>query len=455
MIKQLLNTANREFFKRVAVVAIPATLQWLLNSSRNLIDTIMIGKLGVTQVAAVGAAGKPFFVLLILLYGLTGGVGILAAQYWGKKDSDNISKNILLSIFLSLAFTIPVVTLLRLFPEEIVAFASKDLEVISYGSEYLKIIAFNLIFQSFSMSLHVGLRTTDQATKCTVISFIGVAINVLLNYTLIFGNFGFPAMGLKGAAYATMISCLSETIIIIFIVKFYNSSFILKLKSLKSPFIREDIVKLVKMSLPIALNGLFWAGGVYVYFIIYGRMGSDELAIMTLLGPLDSFSVAFFGGLATGAGILLGHALGRKEYKKAWYESWVFLVIGLLTGIVLFVLFYFGRELYLGLYSSMSTETLSIARRTYKIFLYLLLCKAVNVTVIIGVLRSGGDTRFVLFLDMFCQWAVGIPLGLLGAFVWKLPLMWVFTLILSEELVKIFICIHRMKSKKWINNVIS
>ncbi len=455
MIKQLIQTANKDFFTRVAAVAIPATLQWLLSSSRNLIDTIMIGKLGVLQVAAVGAAGKPFFVLLIVLYGLTGGTGILVAQYWGKKDKDRVSRNILLSVAISLLFSIPIFLLVKIFSAEIIGFASTDPGVIALGREYLSIIALNIILQSVSMSLYVGLRTTNQASKCTVISFIGVSLNIILNYILIFGHFGFPAMGLKGAAYATLISCAVETIIIFIIFFFKNSAFTTKLSSFKNLFNKEDVFKLLKLSMPIAINGLTWAGGVYIYFIIYGRMGSEELAIMTMLGPVDSFSVAFFGGLSTGAGILLGHSLGRKDYKRAWYESWVFLIMDFIIGLVIFVAFYYMRDLYLGLYSSMDSETLNTARDTYKVFLFLLLFKAVNVPVIIGALRSGGDTKFVLFLDMGCQWLVGIPLGLLGAFVWKLPLMWVFALILSEEFVKMFICIHRMKSKKWLRNLIS
>lgn len=454
MFREIIKIADRDFFKRLATVAIPATLQYLLGASRSLVDTVMIGKLGVDQVAAVGAAGKPFFVLVIVIFGITSGTGILVAQYWGKKDKNGVSKNIILSIIISLIVVIPVYILINIFTPQIVSLASNNKNVIALGSQYLKIVSNNLIFQAFIVSLYIGLRTTGQAAKCTVLSFIGVALNIILNYILIFGKLGFEPMGLKGAAYATLISCIIETTMVILVSIFYNKSYSLSLKSFKRSIKKSDLNKLLKLSIPISINGLFWSAGVYIYFIIYGRLGNEELAIMTMLNPLDSFTVSFYMGVATGASILLGHALGRKEYKKAWYESWLFLILGLISGVILCISLYLLRGNYLSLFSSIKGSTLLIAQKVYLIFIIQLLCKSINVTAIVGIIRSGGDTKFVLFLDLFSQWFVGIPLGLVGAFVLKLPLPQVFAFILGEELIKIFFSIHRMGKKKWMNNLI-
>lgn len=454
MIRDILKITNKDFFKRVATIAVPATLQYLLGASRNLVDTVMIGKLGVDEVAAVGAAGKPFFVLIVVIFGITSGTGILVSQYWGNKDGDGVSKNIILSIIITLVCTIPIFFLLNIFSGNIISLASDNKNVIQLGSEYLRIISFNLILQSFNVSLYIGLRSTEQAAKCTIISFIGVSLNILFNYILIFGKFGAPAMGLKGAAYGTLISCIIETSIIILVSKFKNRNYSLSIRSFRAQIDKNDFDRLMKLSIPISINGLLWAGGVYVYFIIYGKLGNEELAIMTMLNPLDSFSVSFYMGVATGAGILLGNALGRKDYKTAWYESWIFLAMGFGTGILLAIILFFLRGTYIGLFSSISGETMLVAQKVYLIFLIQLICKSINVTAIVGVIRSGGDTKYVLFLDLFSQWFIGIPLGLLGALVWKLPLFWVFSLILGEEMIKIFFSIYRMGKKKWMNNLI-
>lgn len=454
MIQKLRETANKDFFNRILIVALPATLQYLLNSSRNLVDTIMIGKLGVEEVAAVGAAGKPFFVLIIVLYGISGGTSILTSQYWGKKDGSGVSRNVLLSTFISLCFSIPFYLVLNIFSETIVSFASSNPQVIKLGSEYLSIVSINMVIHSLMMSQYVGLRSTNQASKCSITSLIGVSTNILLNYILIFGKFGMPAMGLKGAAYGTVISAIIEFTALTIVSTKFNKAYSLKVKSLSKLFDKEAIKKLLDLSIPIGINGLLWAGGVYVYFIIYGKLGSNELAIMTMLNPLDSFSVAFFMGVSTGASVLLGQSLGKKDFDKAWRESWLFMILGLLTGIVIVTFLYFAKGFYLGLYTELNSTAMALASKTYFVFMGIVIFKSFNVPTIVGILRSGGDTKFVLFLDLCSQWLVGIPLGLLGVFVWKLPLPYVFALITGEEFVKIFISLIRVKSKKWMNNLV-
>lgn len=455
MVQDLLKTANKDFFKKVFSITIPVTLQNLLGSSRNLVDTIMIGTLGVAQVAAVGAAGKPFFVLLILLFGLTNGSGILVSQYWGKRDSDGVAKNVLLTMFLTLSISTIIIILLNIFSEQIIGFTSTDVEVIMYGSEYLKIISYNLIFQSIILSLNVGLRSTNQAKKCTLVSLIGVTTNILLNYMLIFGKLGFPELGLKGAAYGTFFSCFLEAIIIIVITLFFNNTFTLSIFKFKSQVKRIDVKRLLKISIPLAVNSFAWAGGTYIYFIIYGRMGSNELAIMTMLEPLQSLMVSFFTGLATGSGILLGHSLGQDDFKTAWSEAKVVVIMGLIMGIFIFTIMFFFRDLYMSFFSSLPTATLLMAKNVYVFLLIRIIFLSINIVVIVGILRSGGDTKFVMFTDMFCQWFVGIPLGFLAAFIWKLPLTWVVIFIISEEFVKVFLSTGRLRGKKWMRNLIS
>ncbi|MGL1893138.1 MAG: MATE family efflux transporter [Spirochaetaceae bacterium] len=455
MIKKLKQAANRDFFMRIFSITIPVTLQNLLGASRNLVDTIMIGTLGVAQIAAVGAAGKPFFVFLILLFGLTNGSGILVSQYWGKKDGEGVARFVILSATLTLSVSIIIAILIKIFTTQIIGLTTSDPEIIKYGSEYLRIISTNLILQSIILSMNVGLRSTGQVKKCTFVSLIGVSSNIFLNYTLIFGHFGFDAMGLKGAAYGTFFSCLLEAILILSISLFFNRSFRLSVSKFKEKICIEDVRKLLKLALPLSINSFAWAAGTYVYFIIYGRMGSDELAIMTMIEPLTSIMISFFTGLATGSGILLGHSLGEEKFDKVWQEAKLILIIGIILSIAVFIMMLNIKNIYLGFFTSMPEHTLNLAKIVCNYVILRVLFLAVNIVIIVGILRSGGDTKFVLILDMCCQWLVGIPLAVLGAFVLKLSLPWVAILVISEDLVKIIVVIKRMKGKKWIRNLIS
>ncbi|MGL1891623.1 MAG: MATE family efflux transporter [Spirochaetaceae bacterium] len=454
MIAKLRQTANRDFFNRIFSIAIPVTLQNLLSSSRNLIDTIMIGALGVTQIAAVGAAGKPFFVLFIMLLGLTNGSGILISQFWGKKDADGVARNVLLSAMISLSISIILSVLIKIFANQIIAISSNDPEVIRYGSEYLKIISNNLMLQSIILSFNIGLSSTGQVKKCTLVSFIGVISNVFLNYTLIFGHFGFKAMGLKGAAYGTLFSCLLEATLIVIITLFFNSAFRLSITKFKQQMTPQGIKKLLSLSLPLSFAALAWASGTYVYYIIYGRIGSNELAIMTMIEPVSSIMIAFYRGLATGTSIILGHSLGEEKYEKVWQEAKVLLFMGFLLSISIFILMLICKPIYLGFFTAMPAETIVMTGIIFTILLVKMLFMAVNIIIIVGILRSGGDTKFVMKLDVSCQWFLGIPLGFLAAFVWKLSLAWVFIFIITEEVFKIFVAMKRMRSKKWIRNLI-
>ncbi|WP_187759835.1 MATE family efflux transporter [Thiospirochaeta perfilievii] len=445
----------KEFIKRIFAITVPVTLQNLLGSSRNLVDTMMIGTLGVVQVAAVGAAGKPFFVMLITIFGITNGAGILISQYWGKRDADGVAKNVLVTIIISISISTILVLIINIFSLQIVGFSSSDESVIKYGSEYLRIISTNLILQSVIISLNVGLRSTGQVKKCTLVSLIGVTSNIVINYILIFGKLGFDPLGLRGAALGTLYSCIIETFLIVIITLFYNNKFRISISKFINIITMEDFKKVLDVSIPLAINSFAWAGGTYVYFMIYGRIGSEELAIMTMLEPLSSIMISFFSGLATGTGILLGHSLGVREYDKVWREANYAIIFGVVLGVFVFTSVFLFRDIFLGFFTSLPPSTLSMARFVYLFIMLKVFFMSYNIVVVVGILRSGGDTKYVMFIDMFCQWAVGIPLCFIAAFILHLPLHWVALFAATEEFAKLFLSTKRLKSKKWIRTLIS
>lgn len=450
----LRETMNRDFFMKMATIAIPITLQSLLYSSRSLIDVMMIGQLGENEVAAAGAATRAFFVAIIMIMGFGEGAGILAAQFWGNKDERGVRETVALCMAFASLVAIPIVLLFLISPEVVIGIISSNESVIQLGSRYLVVSSVSLIFVVIGMSITAGFKSSDQAAICVVFSSIGVAVNILLNYLLIFGMFGFPKLGLEGAAWGTLASCVIEVVIILSYLYLKKHFLAFQMDDFKQALNPIALRRFLKLGGPISINGLIWSGGTFIYFIIYGRLGTTELAVMTIISPIESLIIAFFMGIATATGVMLGQNLGRREFLLAWRRSWCFLIV---TGGAVFILilsFWNMKEVALGFFGTLDAETLALADQLYKGFLLLYWLKAFNGVIIIGVLRGGGDTRFCLFLDTFCQWAVGIPLGLLGAFVWELPLLWVFVLIMGEEMIKIFFCIYRMRSKAWIQNLI-
>ncbi len=454
MIKSLYKTATSDFYKRLAITAIPSTVQFLLTSSRHLIDTIMIGQLGEESVAAVGAAGKPFFVMIVILWAASHSAGILASQYWGKKDIIGVRKSVIQAVIFSLILALPIFFLFRFWPECVVRLAVKSHEVAELGQNYLSIVSINLFALSVTFSMYAGLRSINQAYKSMIFGAISMIINVGFNYLLIFGKCGFPELGLKGAAIATLISAFSEATLMLVFLYSTNHTLGAKLEALKKAFDYSDFKHFAKIAYPMVINGLVWSIGVYIYFIIYGRMGPKQLAVMTLVSPLENLCIAFFAGIYTAAGVMLGHHLGRRDFEIAWKESWVFVALGFTMGIILCIFLFLVQENFFGFFKSMESSTLIMAKGVYIVFLVSILCKSINTVVINGVIRSGGDTRFILLLDAGCQWLVGIPLGFMGAFFWRLPLKFVFLLVICEEIVKIFICLARMYSRAWIRNLV-
>lgn len=454
MLKALRETANWEFFQKLALIAIPVTLHSLLGTSKNVIDVIMLGQLGKLEVAAVGAGGRPFFVTLIMIFGMGSGCGVLASQYWGKKDREGVRKSVILSILWSFAVAIPCTLLFSFGSEFVVGLINKDPVVIAMGGAYLSIVGVNLLFATVNVSVTSGLKSIDQAVICTGFSVIGVGLNIFLNYVLIFGNFGAPQMGVMGAAWATMISAVVEVLVILAYIFGRKHMLAFSFRDIKLALDPVEIRRFLSVSMPIVVNGLVWSGGIFIYFVIYGRMGTDELAIMTMISPIESVCISFYVGLAAGAGVILGQNLGAGKFDKVWKQGWLFVGMSILMGLIIGGAFMASKDVVLGNFSGMGEQTLEAAKGVYMVFSGGIWLKAINVLIILGLLRSGGDTKFCLYLDAGCQWLVGIPLGAFGAFVWGFPLLGVFALVLCEELVKVFLCFYRVISKVWIQNLV-
>lgn len=423
-------------------------------SSRSLADIVMTSHLGVSEVAAVGFSGRIVFVMNLAIFGIASGGGVIVSQHWGAKRKDGARRATAVSLALGLPFALAFIGLCFGLPEAMVAMASRDAEVIALGGGYLRIAGLMALPLLIGTVFSVALRSIGQAQISMRMSVIGVGSNVLLNYLLIFGGFGFPRLGLEGAAWATLISSLLETGCLLAYVYLKRNPLACRWEDFKAGLQSGLWRTVAKVSVPLAVNGMVWSMGVLIYNILVGRMGTSELAVLSMITPIESIIVAFYVGIATAASVLTGHRLGAEEFDAAWTEGKAFVVWSVMCAVVSSVAIWAAKGLVFSFYPAIEGETLVSAAQVLTALAFVSGFRSINVTVIVGILRSGGDTKFCLGLDLFCQWAVGIVLTYLAAFVWKLPLYMVFLAINSEEFVKVFLCVWRFASKKWIRNLV-
>ena len=438
--------------KKLLSIALPVSIQSLIQSSLGMIDQVMIGQLGETAVAAVSLAGRPGFILIYTLCGITVATSIFASQYEGAGDKSRHAQVMRSTIFGCLFFALPFLLAAFLMPQILLGFFTHDNAVICAGTGYLKICSISYIPLIFIMACSAMLRSTGKANIPMICGIVAVFVNTILNAVLIFGLLVFPTLGANGAAIATVISHVVEAIIlIVYMQKIGHVGNVLQALKTRCP--KEFIWTFFITVLPAIGNELLWALGDTGYAAIYGRMGTNQLAAMTLTFPIQCLTVGFFSGFSTAAGIIIGNFLGGEKTKQAYIASWDFLKLCIIGCIGMGMLIVAFSGLYVRFYN-VSEEVRLLTKQLLAIFAFFLWVKVSNMVMLGGVLRSGGQTKYTLFLDVLGTWGIGIPLGILGAFVFKLDMCLVYTLISIEECVRLILGLGIVKSKKWMKRLV-
>ncbi len=448
-----LNDENKRFYKLLISLCIPIIIQNLISTSVNVIDTVMISSLGETSVASIGVANQFFFLFNMTLSGLTGGAGLFISQFYGKNDINNIKKvtglNVLLGIILGLIFLIPAL----FFPKLIIHFFSYDPNVIKLCIDYFSIIAFCYPLIAVSTVFSMGSRSVRNPKLGMICSAVALISNIILNYGLIFGNLGLPALGVKGAALATVIARLIEFSLLIAYVYIVKKNYVLRfnlsnLKSIDKSFINAFFAK----STPILLNDSGWAIGTVLYSVAYSKAGTSAIAASQIATSTGNFFIMTAVCVAIGASIMLGNELGADnkevaiDYAKKF--SKIVFVVGTLFGILLI----FNIPMLLKMFSvsdSLAPDIINI----FVIMGLLMGLKSFNTLLVIGILRSGGDTKYSLFLELGCMWLVSLPLTFIFA-IKGAPIYVLVLITYSEEIVKFIFGVPRALSKKWVANIV-
>lgn len=447
--------ADKKFLKKVFYIALPIALQNLITSTINMADVFMIGQLGESEIAGVGLANQIFFLFILLLFGTNSGAGVFIAQYWGKKDTKSIYKVLGLALIISICVSLIFGGVSSLIPKKLLGIYSSDLAVLDYGSRYLALVSLSYPFSAISFVYSFSLRSIARASLAMYVSLVTLFLNIGLDYLLIFGKYGFPELGVEGAAIATVIARIMEAVVMvlsIYILKNYRvlaASF----QDLLS-FNMHFVAKFLGISLPVIFNEGVWALGMTTYNIIYARMSTEALASVNIANSIDQISFVSFIGLAAATSVMIGNKIGEQKEELAYTYAVKLSFISLISALAINVFLFLMAKPILGLYN-ISPDVFSFSYYLIFVQIILLPFRAFNITNIVGSLRAGGDTRYTLILDLAGLWLFGIPLALAGAFWFKWPVYIVAFLAGSEEVIKFTLTLRRLRSKKWIKNLVS
>lgn len=442
---------QKKFYKTVLGIALPVTLQSLLQSSFSVIDQLMIGKLGSSSIAGVGLGGKFSSIYSVLLGAVTAAAGIMISQYMGQREEKEVSRSFFANMIFAVGLAVVFMAVSIFFPGNIMWLYTKDETTRQIAAGYLMIIAFTYLPMAISNIVATLLRCMEAAMFPLYASIAGAVINTGLNYLLIFGNLGLPELGVTGAAIATVISQVAFCgLTVFFFIRHYRKQ---KMKlSFVWRFDGSRRVQFLSILCPIIICEFFWSLGENVYTAIYGNIGTEACAAMTLTVPIQTLLIGALSGLSQAAAIIIGKSLGSREYEKAYNESKKLMLYGLGGSVILSVLLLLLGNFYVQIYA-VEPEVKATAYGLLAVFAIVSPVKVQNMILGGGIIRSGGKTKYVMVIDFIGTWLFGVPLGLLSAFIWKLSIPYVYFLLSLEECVRLAISLVLFKKKTWMRSL--
>ena len=440
-----------EYFAEVKKIAIPIIIQQFTFAGLNMVGVMLVGQKGETSVAAVGFAGQIAFLLNLVHFGIISGAAMFTAQFWGRRDIPNLRRVLGLCLLLAMSASLVFFSLSQFLPSQILHIYSKDEAVIALGVGYIRTFSWTFLFFAITFSYSLVLRSTGNVKVPTAVSVGALSISTFLSYSLIFGKFGLPEMGIQGAAVAAVISRALECATLISVTYAMKSPVAASLRELTN-FDRAFVSKVIKPMLPVMLNELFWALGITTYNVIYGRMGTPSFAAMNIVGTIEQMAFVLFIGISNATSVLVGNRIGADKEDEAFLYAGRSLGLGVVGGVIIGLILQLVKAPVLSLYN-VSPEVIENAGNVINVITFFLWVRVNNMTIVVGVLRAGGDTRFSLFLDGIIIWIVGVPMAYIGANVLHLPVYLVYLCAMSEETAKWFLGMWRYRSRKWINNL--
>lgn len=442
---------NRIFYKRVFALVLPMALQNLINVGVTTADVVMLGKVGEVVLSGASLAGQIQFIMTLFFFGITSGAAVLTAQYWGKRDIVSIEKILGMALRISMIVALVFTAAALIIPQHLMRIFTPEEAVIHEGSQYLRIVAFSYVFMAFTSVYLNIIRSVEKVLISTIIYLASLLLNITLNAIFIFGLLGFPAMGIQGAALATLIARTMELVLVWVYAHAVNK--VVRIKMIH--FLHFDPVLLkdfLVYSLPVILNEIMWGAGVSANAAIIGHLGSSAVAANSIAQVCRQLATVVAFGLANATAILIGKLIGelKYDYAKVYARKFVKLsiVFGAIGGGIILLL----RPFILNS-MNLSEQSVSYLSMMLIVMSYFVLGQAFNTTLVVGVFRSGGDTKFGLLLDVATMWGCSILIGAIAAFFFKAPLPIVYIILMSDEIIKLPLTTKRYISYKWLKNV--
>ena len=441
---------NKAFFKLVFLVALPPMLQQLATSSVNLLDNLMIGQLGDAALGGVAAVNRFYMISVFGTQGVLAAAGIFIAQFFGAKDVEHMKQSFRFSLIAAYLFAIISFLLGVLFPETIIRFFTDDVLVIAHGVDYMRIAAWTFLFMGLSLAIASAMRSIGESHIPLKISVLAVCINGVLNYIFIFGHLGLPAMGVKGAAYATIIARVIEAILYLYMLIKIGYPFNTKFQDLFK--ISKKLAKMiiVKAS-PLALNEILWSCGMATLFKFYATRGPEVLSGYSIASTISDLFFVLFGGMAVASMILISQPLGANKLDEARDNAYKMLgfsfILACIFGSMMFLSSFIIPNLY-----NVSAEANQLATNILRIMSALFWVYMFNVECYF-ILRAGGDTKSTLRMDSLYMWTVNLPIVGCFCYLTNLPIMALYLIGQSTDLIKLVFAYSLVKREKWVVNL--
>ncbi len=446
------------FYRRLWTLAAPMILQNIITTSLGFADIFMVGLLGNAEMAAATAANVPVFIIQVVIFGFQSGMAVLVSQYWGRGDTDSINRCLGVALYAVTGFSTLLALITFLFPAQVLRLITPNEELVDLAVRYIQIVGFSYIFNGIS-SIYAGVQRSTEYPKFGMLLFgVSMCVNTFLNFVLIFGHFGAPAMGITGAAVATLTSRVVEFVIAA-VFALSSRRLPLRWSCILRPG-RAIVRSFLTYSTPVVCNEAMWSIGTSMLTVIMGHMANsqDMLAAYALVGNIDKLSTVVCFGLAGSAAVIVGKEIGQGHSRERVYEvSWTLLLVSMLVGgavmaLLLVLLPTFFRPVLFPLFQLApgAAEAATYLAVVYAVFMPM---RAFDITNITGVLRAGGDARVASLIDIGPLWLAAIPLMALAGLVLDAPTWVVCIAMQAENLLKCPIGLVRFHSRKWINDV--
>lgn len=444
---------DKHFYERVLAIMLPVAMQQAVNMGVNMMDTIMLGSFGEVQLSASSLANSFYSIFQIFCMGITAGCSILISQHYGAGQMKEVKQTFALSFRLTVLFGAVFALLTLFFPEPIMRMFSSDQDVIAAGVGYLQITVFVYIIHGVGLVTAQLMRSVGEASLGLYVSLISFVVNLVANWIFIFGKFGAPRMEIRGAALGTLIARTVELIVTFFFVLKLDKKIHLRLRDFFQQIPKELVQRYLKIGLPALCSDAMLSFGRTATSMIIGQMGTTAVAANSMVQVVDRLFTVVTGGISNAAGIVIGQTIGSGDKHKAQQQGESLFLIAFGVSIVSAALFMLIGPATLSLYN-VAEATLVVTKKLMITYAALIVFQCIGTVMTKGVLRGGGDTRFLLIADVAFLWLASIPLGYVSGLVMGMPIYITSIFLRIDDIIKSFWCISRLNSGKWIHDVV-